>query len=381
LIRGMTSIASIDLISELESVVRCGSAHRRLQILHQITRLFLSGVERLNEHHVALYDDVFVRLIDCCGSDVLTRLSSTFADMPLAPKQAIRNLALHEDATVAVPVLLRSALISETDLTEVAGTRGQQHLLAIAGRNSLGEMLTDILVLRGDTQVCRALAKNDGARFSRRGLSKLIDAAARDDEVAESLVLRSDITTETICGLVSKTTSAVHARLLKVASPGTRGTIEVAIESVAARAGAKKPEPIDYSEAKSIVLSLNNAGKLNDSSVNRFAVRGEKTKLIAALALLADAAIQTIEELVRDSDSCGLVIACRASRLNWTTTLAVIRNRKAAQPSQRDIQQYKEVFESLFLSTAQRTIRFGSVSEVVPSASLTDTAVAAARTS
>ena len=241
-------------------------------------------------------------------------------------------------------------------------------------------MLTDILVLRGDTQVCRALAKNDGARFSRRGLSKLIDAAARDDEVAESLVLRSDITTETICGLVSKTTSAVHARLLKVASPGTRGTIEIAIESVAARAGAKKPEPIDYSEAKSIVLSLSNAGKLNDSSVNRFAVRGEQTKLIAALALLADAAIQTIEELVRDSDSCGLVIACRASRLNWTTTLAVIRNRKGAQPSQRDIQQYKEVFESLFLSTAQRTIRFGSVSDVVPSAGLTETAVAAART-
>lgn len=375
----MTGIASIDLISELESVVRSGSAHRRRQILHQITRLFISGVERLNEHHIALYDDVFVRLIDCCGSDLLTRLSSTFADMPLAPNRAILKLAMHEDANVAVPVLLKSASILEAGLTEVAGTRGQQHLLAIARRRSLGEILTDILVLRGDTQVCRELAKNDGARFSRRGLSKLIDAAARDDEVAELLVLRSDITTETICGLVSKTTSAVHARLLEVASPGTRGTIEIAIESLAARAGAKKPEPIDYSEAKSIVLSLNNAGKLNDSSVNRFAVRGEQTKLIAALALLADAAIQTIEELVQDRDSSGLVIACRASRLNWTTTLAVIRTRKGAQPSQRDIRQYKEVFDALFLSTAQRTIRFGSVSDV-PSASWTETAAAAART-
>ena len=158
-------------------------------------------------------------------------------------------------------------------------------------------------------------------------------------------MLRSDITTETICGLISKTTPAVDARILKVASPGTRGTIEIAIQSMAARASAKKPEPVDYSEAKSIVLSLNNAGQLNDSSVNRFAVRGEQTKLIAALALLADAAIQTIEELVLDSDASGLVIACRASRLNWTTTLAIIRNRKGAQPSQRDIQQYKEVFE------------------------------------
>lgn len=376
----MTNIAFFDLISELETVVQRGSANRRVQILQQITRLFVSGVEQLNEHHIALYDDIFIRLMDCSGSEVLARLSSTFADLASAPKQAIRNLAVHEDATVAVPVLLNSASISETDLIEVAGTRGQQHLLAIARRKTLSETLTDILVLRGDTQVCRALAKNDGARFSRRGLSKLIDAAARDDDVAESLVLRSDTTSETICGLVSNTTSAVHARLLSVASPGTRGTIEVAIASMAARAGAKKPEPVDYSEAKSTVLSLNNAGKLNDSSVNRFAVRGEQTRLIAALSLLADVSIQTIEELVRESDACGVVIACRASRLNWQTTLAVIRNRKGAQPvSQRDIEQYKDVFESLFLSTAQRTTRHGSVSDVVASANLAISAVPATR--
>jgi len=375
----MTNIAFFDLISELESVVKCGSAHRRVHILHQITGLFLSAVDRLNEQHIGVYDDIFVRLMECSDSGILARLSSAFADLASAPRQAIRNLAIHEDAAVAAPVLLKSASISETDLIEVAGTRGQQHLLAIARRKTLSETLTDILVLRGDTQVCRALAENDGARFSRRGLSKLIDTAARDDDVAESLVCRSDTTSETICGLVSNTTSAVHARLLRVASPGTRGTIEVAIESVAARAGAKKPEPVDYSEAKSTALSLNNAGKLNDSSVNRFAVRGEQTKLIAALSLLADVSIQTVEELVRESDACGLVIACRASRLNWQTTLAVIRNRKGAPPvSQRDIEQYKDVFEFLFLSTAQRTIRYGSVSDVVSGASLTGNAVAAA---
>ncbi len=375
----MTHIAFVDLISELETAVRRGSADRRVQILNQITRLFLAGVDRLNEHQIGLYDDIFVHLIGCGDSEILARLSSAFADLASAPKHAIRKLAIHEDAAVAAPVLLKSASISEADLIEVAGTRGQQHLLAIAGRKTLSETLTDILVLRGDTQVCRTLAKNDGARFSRRGLSRLIDTAARDDEVAESLVLRSEITTETICGLVSNTTSAVHARLLKVASAGTRGTIEIAIESAAAQAGAKKPEPVDYSEAKSTVLSLNNAGRLNNSTVNRFAVRGEHTKLVAALSLLADVAIQTVEELVRDSDPCGLVIACRASRLNWQTTLTVIRNRKGARPvPPRDIEQYKEVFESLYLSTAQRTIRYGSVSDVVSSTRLTGTAVAAA---
>jgi uncharacterized protein (DUF2336 family) len=374
----MPNIAFLDLITELEDAVKRGSLHRRCNILHQVTCLFLSGVARLNEHHIGVYDDIFVRLMEGCDAGVLARLSSAFADLASAPKQAIRNLAHHEDATVATPVLLKSASIPETDLVEVAGTRGQQHLLAIARRKTLSETLTDVLVLRGDTHVCRALAKNDGARFSRRGLSKLIDTAARADDLAESLVLRSDITCETICDLVSKTTSPVHARLLKAASPGTRGTIEIAIESMAAQACARKPEPIDYSQAKATVLSLNNAGKLNDSTINRFAIRGEHTKLVAALSLLADVAIRTVEDLVRESDCCGLVIACRASRLNWQTTLAVIRNRKGAQPvSQREIEQYKEIFESLFLSTAQRTIRYGSVSDVVSSATLTANALAA----
>jgi uncharacterized protein (DUF2336 family) len=359
------TIACAELIVELEDVVKGGSAERRVQILRQITCLFLASVGRLKEHHVGVYDDVFVRLIECVDARTLARLSAVLADLTPAPKQAVRRLALHEDATVALPVLLKSGSVSEEDLVHIAGTRAQQHLLAIAGRKTLSEILTDILLIRGDTHVCRALARNAGARFSRRGLSKLIGTAERDDEIADALVLRPDITAEAICELVSKTTNRVHARLLKVAPPGLRGTIEVAIESMAAEAGKKKPEPIDHSEAKSTVLALNNAGKLSDSSVNRFAVRGEQANLVAALSLLADVTIETVEQLMWESDCCGLVIACRASRLNWQTTLAVIRNcTRAQQVPQREIEQYKEVFESLFLSTAQWTIRYGSVRDV-----------------
>src|SRR3981189_3737630 len=122
----MTNIAFFDLISELESVVKRGSAHRRVHILQQITGLFLSAVDRLNEQHLGVYDDIFVRLMECSDSGILARLSSAFADLASAPRQATRNLAIHEDAAVAAPVLLKSASISETDLIEVDGTRGHQ---------------------------------------------------------------------------------------------------------------------------------------------------------------------------------------------------------------------------------------------------------------
>jgi hypothetical protein len=63
-------------------------------------------------------------------------------------------------------------------------------------------------------------------------------------------------------------------------------------------------------------------------------------------------------------DCCGLVVACRASRLNWQTTLSVVNNRGDTPAlSQQELEQGKELFESLSLSVAQRTIRFGSVRE------------------
>ena len=98
-----------------------------------------------------------------------------------------------------------------------------------------------------------------------------------------------------------------------------------------------------------------------NSAVNRFAVRNEKNNLIAALSLLADVAVGCIEPLVEEKDRYGLMVACRASRLNWQTTVSVISDGKGAKHvSPQELEQLEEAFEAICLSTAQSTIRFGS---------------------
>jgi uncharacterized protein (DUF2336 family) len=358
----MTTIAAAEFIAELEDAVKARSPERRFQMLRRIMGLFLSSSGRLNQHQVGVFDDVLVRLITPTDARTLAQLSSTLSDLTSVPKATVRRLACHDDATVAAPVLLKSESLSENDLIEIAGNRSQQHLLAISGRRTLNEALTDTILMRGDTNVCRALAKNAGARFSDRGYQILVAAAERDDDIAESLVLRPDIQVEMLRELLSKATTAVRVRLLEIARPEMRRTIHAAIEDIEARAGTKVPEPIDYSEAKSRVVELNKAGKLNDSTVNRFVVHGERTTLVAALSLLATTTIETIESLMEDSDCLGLLVVCRASRLNWTTTLAVISSRSGAQRvPPRELERFREAFEALCLSTAQWTIRFGSV--------------------
>ena len=353
-----------EFIAELEGAVEAGSLPRRARMLQQVTQLFASSANRLNERQIGVFDDVLVRLIARVEAKMLAQLSTTLSDLTSAPKQVVRRLACHEDATVAGPILLKSETLSESDLIEIATHAGHQHLLAISARKTLSAASTDAILKRGDTTVCRRLAKNAGARFSDQGYAKLVAIAERDDDIADALVVRPDMPVKMLHELVAGASKAVRARLLKVAPPEMRETIQAAIESIATQASEKAPEPIDYSEAKSGVLALSLAGKLGDSAVNRLAVHRQRTHVVAALSLLADAAIDAIEPLMEESDCCGLVVACRASRLNWQTTLAVINSRGHTPGlSQQQLEQGKELFDSLSLSVAQRMIRFGSVRE------------------
>jgi uncharacterized protein (DUF2336 family) len=373
----MTNAASAVLIAELEGAVNGGSSERRVKMLRQVTDLFLSDADRLNENQIGVFDDVLVRLIERMESRTLAQLSTTLSNSALAPKEIVRQLAYHEEASVAVPVLSKSNRLSESDLIEIANTRGQQHLLAISGRETLNEPLTDALIKRGNSQVSHALANNTGARFSEQGYSTLVENAEKDGELAQKLGLRLDIPIGMLRELLSKATAAVRAKLLKTAAPEMREKIQQAIDAIAAQIGIKVPAPVDYTQAEAIVLALNRAGKLGDQTINRFAIQGQYSNVIAALSLLSTVKIEAVEPLIRNPRPDGLIVACRASRLDWSTTVMILRNRPNCAPlSKQELEQGKEVFETLSLSAAQRTIRFWSARGSAKKADAPETSVA-----
>ncbi len=113
--------------------------------------------------------------------------------------------------------------------------------------------------------------------------------------------------------------------------------------------------------ARPEIVALNRVGKLNDSAVNRFAIRGETANLFTALSVLSGAPIEIVEHVMTDDDCEGLVMACRASRLNWQTTLAILSNRSGARLSFTQRERAQHIFESVLLSTSQWTVRWGEI--------------------
>jgi uncharacterized protein (DUF2336 family) len=375
----MSKANSTALIAELEGAVKGGSPERRLQMLRRVTDLFLSDADRLNENQIGVFDDVLVLLMERMEARALAQLSTTLCSSRAAPKEVVRQLAYHEEAAVAVPVLTKSTRLSEGDLIEIASLRGQQHLLAISNRTALSTGVTDVLLKRGDSQVSHALAKNAGARFSESGYATLVESSEKDSALAETLGLRLDIPLKVLRELLAKAGAAVRVRLLKAAPPEMRAKIEDAIKSIVEQVAAPALAPVDYTESEAMVLAMNRSGRLGDQTINRFAIQGEYTHIVAAISLLTSVKTEAIEPLIDNPRPDGLIVACKAARLNWSTTNMILRNRPNCRPATRqEIEEGKEVFDALSLSSAQRTIRFWSARGSARKADAPDTAIAMA---
>lgn len=344
-----------NLITELDAAVKTGSPERGDRILRQVTSLFLSNVDRLGEAQTNVLDDVLVRLIERTDAGSLAELSETLSKIELAPLQTIRRLGFHNEPLVAAPVLRNSSRLSEQDLIEIAKTLSQQHLLAISGRRTLSEALTDALMRRGDANVSNALAHNPGAVFSECGYATLVGRAERDEGLIEKLGLRLDIPANLLRELLAMATDVVRARFLTASRPVTR---EKRSHATTVKV---QPSKTDYTQALNQVVALNRAAKLNNQAVNRFAVTREYTNVVAALSFMTDVKIGAIEPFFESDRLYALIVACRAARLDWSTTRMIIHNRPGCPPvTQRELEQGREVFDGLLLSIAQWTVRFAS---------------------
>jgi uncharacterized protein (DUF2336 family) len=352
----MAATESAALIAELEGAFDGRLPERWARILRQVTQLFLADAHRFNKRQIDLFDDVFLRLMEGADSPALAVLSNDLCRASAGPRKALRRLAFHEDVAVAGPVLRRSRGLPDEDLVDIANARGQEHLLELCARQTVPAPLSDKLVERGETAVLGRLIQNSGASFSEAGCAALVAKAKLDAGLAEALVRRSDLSPALRKELVAKV-GDTRMRSMQAKSPTLQGKIKAAIATSGERT---KPTPTqaDYAAALSRMAELGRKGGVNDRSVNRFAVEHEYVDVAAALSFLSGTPVEVIVPVIESPDIEGLMVACKAARLNWSTTTMIIRHRPGCSPvASQELEQARAAFDALSLSVAQRTIR------------------------
>jgi uncharacterized protein (DUF2336 family) len=186
------------LITELDTTLNGISRSRQLVILRRVTDLFLVGATSYTDDHVAIFDDVISRLIENMEPPALMELSVRLAPISKAPMNVVARLSGFDDIAVSGPALEKSDTLTDRTLVEIAGTKSQKHLAAIAGRIRINEPVTDVLVDRGNIEVSYKVTANLGARFSEIGFVKLINRAKADKNLASVISKREDLPPELI---------------------------------------------------------------------------------------------------------------------------------------------------------------------------------------
>jgi uncharacterized protein (DUF2336 family) len=354
--------AQQSLIVELEEAIQSGSSEKRVETLRRVTDLFLNDSDRLNEAQIALFDDVLCHLIKRIETKALVELSEHLAPVDNSPIEVIRRLARSEEITVAGPVLTRSVRLTTSDLVEIAGSKSQQHLLAISGRSRLEEAVTDVLIDRGDREIVHRLARNAGARFSETGFTTLVRNAETDESLAEKLGLRLDIPLRLLRDLLLKATEAVRARLVSLAPPETRDEIQRVLAKISNEVTREATASRDFTQAQLGILAMKKEGRLDEAALLEFANRRLYEQMVAALSMLSSSSIDLIASLMKGARSNGLLVPCKAAGLEWPTVSAILCNRFAHHTmSDADLALAKEDFLRLSQPSAQRILRFWQI--------------------
>jgi uncharacterized protein (DUF2336 family) len=344
------------IIAELEDAVRGGSSAKRVETLRQVTDLFLNDGERLSDDQVKVFDDVLCLLIARVETRARAELSKRLAPLDYAPFEVIQYLAWDDEIAVAGDVLTHSSRLSPEALVEIAGIKGQDHLLAISARDNLPETVTDVIVERGETRVIRRLAKNATARFSEAGYSGMVAHSAGDDELVEILGLRLDLPMKFLRDLLHRAKDAVRVRLLALAPPALQEEIRRVIEDIAREA---PPSGRNFRVAEELVKLMMQLKELDDVAVYRFAEAGKFDEVIVSLAVLNDVPAEMTAKLIEGPRADLVLIPCRSARLNWPTVESILRNRPVRHKiNDETLAVAERDYKRLSMETAQRTIRF-----------------------
>jgi uncharacterized protein (DUF2336 family) len=173
-----------------------------------------------SEDQIWTFGEIIGRLAEDIETTARGRLAGKLASTNNASYKLTRQLAFDDSIDVAWPVLRQSERIDTETLISCAKNKSQQHLLAISKRRSVAEAVTDVLVVRGDSEVVTSIVANTGASFSNSGFLQLVRRSEGDSILAESVGLRRDIPRHIFHQLIAKASEEVRQKLQRERAPG-----------------------------------------------------------------------------------------------------------------------------------------------------------------
>ncbi len=347
------------LIDEIQDSSVPKLVNRQLKALTRITDLFMAGSGRHSKQQIALFDEIFKTLVAAIEVKTRIKLAQQLATVADTPGTLARALAFDSDIAVAGPVLSQSTALTDSDLALNASTQSQDHLHAIAHRQTISEAVTEILIERGEPRVVHTVASNAGARISDGSFRELVVRAGDDASLALHVGMRRDIPRHHFLKLLEAASASVRARIV-AANPQFADEVQDAVTEVIDDINLEvRKGSSDHVKAKSRVKRLQIWKDLSETNVHAAARSQNFEQAVMALSALAGCPIEMAERAILNDNPGVVQVLAKAAGCSWATVKALLLMRVAdRRMSERDLDLARADFERLETKTAKRVLEF-----------------------
>ncbi len=188
--------AAQSLLTELDQVLVRQPDPWRRDALRQMIDLFLSNADACDTAQTDVFDEVIYRLIKKSDRATLAEVANALAPVQKGPAKVLGTLARHSDSSIIGPVIALSPSLRDKDLADIAEKAEPRMLMAIAARPKLGEVVTDVLLKRGNQDIKLRVINNPKAKLSESGFARLVIGLNGDKKLAAAISARADVPPE-----------------------------------------------------------------------------------------------------------------------------------------------------------------------------------------
>lgn len=307
-----------DDLEDLLQLARESSCENRELLLKRITEIFLSAPAGFTPKETSHFGAVMETLAVTLEQRVREELAGRLAAHEVAPPDLIRRLA--EDViAVARPILEKSPVLDRRTLVAIAEHRDQDYLRAIAGREHVDEELSAVIARRGEDAVVAHLVRNPGARLSRPTMRHVVGRARAAEELHEPLAMRDNIPTDIIADLFAFVSDELQRRILANRSEQDRSELLAILARMKGSLNRGGP-----SQSELNIDRIAADGQLNEARLLQLLSQGALPEFMIGLARLACVDPQVVQRALSDQSGKGLVILCKAGKLQRETFRRVV---------------------------------------------------------
>ena len=267
-------------------------------------------------------DTILFHLAKDVEAIVRKALAETIAESPNLPKKLAIDLA-NDDIEIARPILERCKVLEDPELVSIVEAQAMYHAYAVAGRETVSDVVSDALIDTNNIDAIVRLLANDGAQFSEQGLCRLAEDFSDIGVIQDLLIKLPDLPAAIVERLIDGIGDALEWDLVKSRSiqPAEARQIAKTMKSQAAKAIATRGG-VEQATAAAMRERMTK-GALEPLDILRYLRDGSVGKFEAALSTLSELDGKKTKRLLYNMDKRALAALCIRCGLGTPQYMAI----------------------------------------------------------